>query len=118
MPKTDTIILLGKAVKYARSELGLTQKEVAKKADINERTILNIENYRGNPTLQVISPIFRVLNIDSREIFNPENEEKGTSFHKLTSLLSDCTEKEADILFSVCNTLIISLRKNDCSTSE
>lgn len=31
MPKTDTIILLGKAVKCARNEMGLTQKEVAKK---------------------------------------------------------------------------------------
>lgn len=40
---------LGDAIKRARGKLGLTQNEVADKADIDVRTVLNIENYKGNP---------------------------------------------------------------------
>lgn len=63
---------LGDAVKRARGKLGLTQSEVADAANIDVRTVLNIENYKGNPKLEVLYPLVRVLKIDSREIFNPE----------------------------------------------
>lgn len=39
---------LGDAIKRARGKLGLTQSEVADKADIDVRTVLNIENYKGD----------------------------------------------------------------------
>lgn len=42
---------LGDAVKRARGRSGLTQSQVADLADIDVRTILNIENYKGNPKL-------------------------------------------------------------------
>ena len=44
---------LGDAVKKARDELGLTQEQVAGKADIDVRTVINIEKYRGNPKMEV-----------------------------------------------------------------
>ena len=37
---------LGDAVKRARGKLDLTQNEVADLADIDVRTVLNIENYK------------------------------------------------------------------------
>ena len=40
---------LGDAVKRARGKLNLTQNEVADLADVDVRTVLNIENYKGNP---------------------------------------------------------------------
>ena len=40
---------LGDVIKRARGKLGLTQNEVADAADIDVRTVLNIENYKGNP---------------------------------------------------------------------
>ena len=43
---------LGDAVKRAREKMGFTQNEVAEKADIDVRTVLNIENYRGNPKME------------------------------------------------------------------
>lgn len=45
---------LGDAVKRARSASGLTQREVAEKMDKDVRTVLNIENYKGNPKLKVL----------------------------------------------------------------
>ena len=61
---------LGDAVKRARGRLDLTQNEVANAADIDVRTILNIENYKGNPKMEVLFPLVRALKIDAREIFN------------------------------------------------
>ena len=51
---------LADAVKRARGELGLTQNQVANIAEIDERTVLNIENYKGNPKLEVLYPLVRV----------------------------------------------------------
>ena len=53
---------LGDAVKRARGKLDLTQNEVADIADIDVRTVLNIENYKGNPKMEVLYPLVRALN--------------------------------------------------------
>ena len=53
--------LLGDAVKRARGDLGLTQNEVANAADVDVRTVLNIENYKGNPKMEVLFPLVRTL---------------------------------------------------------
>lgn len=42
---------LGDAIKRAHGKSGLTQSEVADAADIDVRTVLNIENYKGNPKI-------------------------------------------------------------------
>ena len=39
--------LLGDAVKRARGRTGMTQAQVAEAADIDPRTVLNIENNKG-----------------------------------------------------------------------
>lgn len=40
---------LGDAVKRARGEQDLTQAQVAGMIDKDTRTVMNIENYKGNP---------------------------------------------------------------------
>ena len=62
---------LGDAVKKARGELGLTQNQVADQIDVDVRTVMNIENYKGNPKMEILFPLIRALKIDSREIFHP-----------------------------------------------
>ena len=42
---------LANTVKKARSELGLSQQQVADMAHCNVRTVLKIENYQGNPKM-------------------------------------------------------------------
>lgn len=48
--------ILGDVVKAKRLELNLTQSEVAEKVDVDVRTILNIENHKGNPKWEVLYP--------------------------------------------------------------
>lgn len=102
--------LLGDAVKRARGKHGLTQGEVADAANIDVRTVLNIENYRGNPKLEVLYPLIRVLNIDSREIFNSEMKRDSPSIQELRLLIEQCSEEEASSLIPILNAVIAALR--------
>ncbi len=107
---------LGDAVKRARGRLGLTQNEVAAAADIDTRTVLNIENYKGNPKLEVLYPLIRTLRLDSREIFNPEMQRKSPALNELRLLIEGCSEEEAAALISVFTSVISVMRSKEITT--
>ena len=52
---------LGDAVKRARGEQDLTQGQVAGMIGRDTRTVMNIENYKGNPKMEVLYPLIRSL---------------------------------------------------------
>ena len=60
---------LADAIKKARLELGLTQEQVAEKSGTDVRTIINMEQGRGNPKLETLFPLIQTLKMDAREIF-------------------------------------------------
>lgn len=107
---------LGDAVKRARGKLGVTQNEVADLIDIDVRTILNIENYRGNPKMKVLYPLIRALQLDPYEIFYPNTFKNPKKIHKFECLIADCNDDEIEILIRICESIISTLRaKNTIS---
>ena len=104
---------LGDAVKRARGKLELTQNEVANAADIDVRTVLNIENYKGNPKMEVLYPLVRVLKIDAREIFNPEMQPESPAISQLRLIIEDCNEEEAKALIPIMQATISALRSKN-----
>ena len=64
---------LGDAVKKARHDAGLTQKELSVLLDMDYRTLQNIETYKGNPGMEKLYPLIRLLKIDPQEIFYPDS---------------------------------------------
>lgn len=107
---------LGDAIKRARGKLELTQNEVADAADIDVRTVLNIENYKGNPKMEVLFPLVRVLKIDAREIFNPEIQRETPALRQLRLLIEECSEQEAEAIIPVFQSVLSALRdKNTIS---
>ena len=101
---------LGDAVKRARGKLGLTQREIAEMADIDVRTVLNIENYKGNPKMVVLYPLIRTLKLDAREVFNPEMERESPELRQLRLLVEDCTEEEAAAMIPIFQAILTALR--------
>ena len=95
---------LGDAVKKARGELGLTQNQVADQIDVDVRTVMNIENYKGNPKMEILFPLIRALKIDSREIFHPEIRLDNPAVSKL------CSEDEAAALIPIIESILSALR--------
>lgn len=109
---------LGDAVKRARGELDLTQAQVASRIDKDTRTIMNIENYKGNPKMEVLFPLVRTLKIDPREIFNPEMQRESPAIRQLRFLIEDCTEREAATLLPVIDAVLSALRSDNPSKIE
>jgi len=109
---------LGDAVKRARGDLGLTQNEVANAADVDVRTVLNIENYKGNPKMEVLYPLVRTLKLDTREIFYPELKRDTPALRQLRLIVEACTEEEAEALVPVFNAVLRALRDQNATKIE
>ena len=109
---------LGDAVKRARGKLDLTQSEVADLADIEVRTVLNIENYKGNPKMEVLYPLVRALKIDAREIFNPEIRRESPALRQLRLLIEECSEEEAAAIIPVFESVLTALRDKNALPIE
>ena len=109
---------LGDAVRRARMKLDLTQSEVAESIDVDVRTVLNIENSKGNPKMEVLYPLVRVLKIDAKEIFYPEMQRESPSISQLRLLIEDCSEEEAAAMIPVLKSVLAALRDKNAITIE
>lgn len=107
---TDNARILGDVVKKAREASGLSQLKLSRATGVDNRTILNIENYRGNPEFRNLYPIIRFLKIDSNLIFYPESQRESPAIRQLITLINDCTEKEADAIYPIVESAIHMLR--------
>ena len=79
------------------------------------RTIINIENYKGNPKLEVLYPLIRSLKIDAREIFYPEMQRESPALRQLRLLVEDCSEEEAAAIIPVLQAVISALRDKNAT---
>lgn len=101
---------LGDTIKKARTEQGFTQVNVAERAAIDSRTIINIENYNGNPKMEVLYPLVRALQVDPWDIFYPELKQQNASLRRLQILLKECSEEEIEALLPICTSVLSVLR--------
>jgi transcriptional regulator with XRE-family HTH domain len=58
---------LGDKIKAARSDNGLTQKELAERTKLTERTIQRIENHEVEPSVYSLNKISEVLAVDFKQ---------------------------------------------------
>ncbi len=86
---------LGELVRNARDTMGQTQLEVSNALGMDSRTILNIENDRGNPKLCILYPLVRYLKINVMELFYPELKRNTPALSKLKLMVAELTEDEA-----------------------
>ncbi len=105
--------ILGDVIKTEREAASFTQAELAEKTGIDSRTILNIENYHGNPKMQVLYPLIRALGIDANKIFYSCEGKSSTKLYKLELLLANCSEKEIEALIPVCTSVINAIRSKE-----
>lgn len=55
---------LGEKIKAARAQKGMTQKELAEKTGLTERTIQRIENHEVEPSVYSLNKISEILSFD------------------------------------------------------
>ena len=108
----EYVYVLGNIIRRERLRAGLTQDELAERVGVDARTILKIENHRGNPKMEVLYPLLRALNIDANLVFYPESAEQSPALKQFLLLISRCTSEEIEALHQVCQTVISVLNAN------
>ena len=102
----DYRIELGNAIKAARTELNLTQNEVADLINSDSRTVLNIENYKGNPKMEKLFLLIRSLHIDPSIVFYPEKSTSSTEPERIKALLEQCSDEELSKMIPIIESVI------------
>ncbi len=98
--------ILGDRVKTERLKRGLTQVQLAERIHSNKRTIIDIENHRGNPKLETLFDLLTYLEIDPYTIFYPEPTTRSEALCQLELMLHDCPEEEIKMLVSICKAIM------------
>ncbi|MBR1820958.1 MAG: helix-turn-helix domain-containing protein [Clostridia bacterium] len=104
---------LGDTVRFYRNKLGLTQLQLVDRIHIEKRTILNIENYKANPKMEILYPLIRELQINPISIFYPENDASIDISTQFQMFLSQCSSHEISFLYAVCQGVLDALRSED-----
>lgn len=104
---------LGDELKRTRENLKLSQRKVADAAGIDTRTVLDIENYMGNPKLEVLYPLVRTTNMDPRAIFFPELLRDSPMLSELRLLVEKCSEEEAAVMIEVFKSVLNAIRNTN-----
>lgn len=103
---------MGEAVKAAREKAHFTQSYVSEMIGVDTRTVLNIENGNGNPTMEKLYPLVRLCSIDPRSFFYPEMALEDPERTELRLLLETCTKQEAAALIPIMRAVLDALRTN------
>ena len=107
---------LGDAAKKARVEINLTQRQVAGRIGADAR-VLNIENYKGNPKMQILFPPVRELQIDAREVFYPKMGRKHHAIRHQRLAVEACDEALAEALLPVVESVLKILHEKNAAKS-
>ena len=105
---------LGDTIRDARIHNGFTQRGLAEQLTMDSRTILNIENYNGNPKMTILYPLVRELGIDPWDIFYPELKQDESAFRQIQILLKECSDYEIAALIPVVEAALNIVKAKRC----
>ena len=91
---------IGKKLKAYRQKAGMTQKEVAEKANISRSHYASLESDKYNPSLETLSNIANVLNIDTtllldKNEFSLNDKDKKSIEKDLKKIMDDFRDGES-----------------------
>lgn len=100
-------------MRKARRRAKLSQAELAEMLNIGLRTVVDIENYRSNLTIETLYPLITTLHINPADIFYPDHSDAASgAAAELAAKLTTCTEEEAILLNEICEAALRTLRSS------
>ena len=107
---------LGLVIREARENAGLTQSQLSEHLNLGDKTILNIENFRGNPKYDSLHSLVTYLKIPGDRLFYPEIGVDEPNKQQLRLEIETCTDQEAAELLRVVHYMLDVLRRNKDNT--
>lgn len=94
---------IGNQLLTLRTELGLSQEQVALRAGITTTYYGQLERNLKNPTIPVIEKICCAMNISLSDFFNSElpKQDYDALTQKILLQLHSCTELEKSIIYNI-----------------
>ncbi len=93
----------GNLISTIRKEKGLTQKQLAEKLDISEKTVSKWERGSGLPDVSLMLPLCKVLEIDVNELLSGERmAEKEYRINAESNLLQLMDKTSPKVKYTVC----------------
>lgn len=71
MPRMSIQSRVSRNIQRIRRDKGLSQEEVAHRADIHQTYLSGVETGKRNPSILVVERIAKALGVDVSEIFKP-----------------------------------------------
>lgn len=97
----NTLDIFAAEVRKRRKQCGLSQKELAHKLNMCERTIIDLENGRSNPKGETIFLVAKELNISLDAVLFPELATRSVS-KSVVDFFQGKSEGEIQNYISLC----------------
>ncbi len=91
-------ILLGRAIKLARTNKKLSQEKLAELVDITPTHLKHIESGHRNPSISLLFRLVRILQFSLDDLIFPEKKLPSINRQKAQLMLRDCDERQLDII--------------------
>jgi transcriptional regulator with XRE-family HTH domain len=106
--------LMGTRIKEIRKHLRLTQKELAKKVEISDGCISDIEKGKKNPGIKVLEKLFERFNVNISYIFEGKGDflsktekEKTTKPESIIKNIGDVKQNVAEMKWAIDNIPVV-----------
>lgn len=100
---------IGNNLYKIRKSKGLTQAEVAEKADFSDRTYADIERGSTNMRIETLLKICKVLNITPNDILVTDNDIEITE-QDIADTIKDCSNNEKETALKLLSVYVDSLK--------
>lgn len=100
---------IGDKLYKIRKNKGLTQAEVAEKAELSDRTYADIERGGVNMRIGTLLRICRALNVTPNDVLMADNNIEITEQH-IANTIKNCTNKEKETVLKMLSVYVESLR--------
>ena len=89
-------VKIGKFIKAVRKEKNLTQREIAEKLNISEKTVSKWETGNGLPEVGLMLPLCELLQISVNELLSGERLDEKRYFEKAEQNIMTLMEEKAE----------------------
>ena len=98
-------VKIGRFIKAMRKEKNLTQREIAERLSISEKTVSKWETGNGMPEVSLMLPLCELLNISVNELLSGERLDEKLYYEKaeqnIMSLIQEKAEAKKKIIIAV-----------------